>query len=123
MSGHPVKKACFKQKLRTIHRQVIVAPESEEAVIEKSPVLIAIANGFLWQKMLDERKVESIDELAKNVGKERAVVSHTLQLTLLSPEIIHMALTGTLPSSVNVKSLKAALPADWETQKVFFGIA
>lgn len=107
---------------RVKHRQVIVDPESEGAVIEKSPVLVAIANGFLWQKMLDEKRVASIDELAKRVGKERAVVSHTLQLTLLSPEIIHMALTGTLPPSVNMKSLKAALPSEWENQKEFLGV-
>lgn len=54
---------------RVKHRQVIVAPESEGGVIEKSPVLIAIANGFLWQKMLDERKVTGPRRTGKKSGK------------------------------------------------------
>jgi len=80
------------------------------------------ATGSLDYSPSEIESVASIDELAKRVGKERAVVSHTLQLTLLSPEIIHMALTGTLPPSVDMKSLKAALPPDWENQKEFLGI-
>lgn len=37
-----------------------------------------------------------------------------LQLALLSPEIIHIALVGTLPTDIMLKNAKAGLPADWE---------
>jgi len=60
--------------------------------------------------------------LAKSVKKERAVVSHTLQLALLSPEIIHMALVGTLPTDITLKNFKAGLPADLGEQKKFLGL-
>ena len=102
--------------------KVIVIPETEVGIQMQTPLLIAIANAFLWQQMLDERLVASVDELAKSVKKERAVVSHTLQLALLSPEIIHMALVGTLPEDITLKNFKAGLPADWEEQKKMLGI-
>ena len=50
------------------------------------------------------------------------VVSHTLQLAQLSPEIIHLALIGALPEHIPLKSLKTGLPADWEEQKKFLRI-
>lgn len=102
--------------------KVIVVPETEVGIQMQTPLLLAIANAFLWQQMLDERLVASLDELAKSVKKERAVVSHTLQLALLCPEIIHMALCGTLLENVTLKSFKAGFPADWEAQKKVLGI-
>ena len=61
-------------------------------------------------------------KLAKHLGKERAVVSHTLQLAQLSPEIIHLALIGALPEYITLKSLKTSIPADREEQKKFLRI-
>ncbi len=103
------------------HR-VLVIPENEEQVISQTPLLLNIARGFVWQRMLDARQYSSIDELAKALGKERALVSHALQLTILSPEIIHLAIKGKLPSSINLKSLRVTIPADWQKQKELFGI-
>ena len=85
-------------------------------------LLKAIANSIQWQQYLDEGRFKSVQELAKHLGKERAVVSHTLQLAQLSPEIIHLALIGALPEHITLKSLKTGLPADWEEQKKFLRI-
>ena len=58
--------------------------------------------------------------VAKHRGKEREVVSHTLQLVLLSPEIIHLSIIGALPDHVTLKSLKAGLPGRLgSSEKVF----
>ena len=45
-----------------------------------------------------------------------------LRLTLLSPEIVHAALTGNLPDGFSVDCLKQALPVLWSEQKKFLGI-
>ena len=110
-------------QLRKIGRgKVIVRRENVQAVQNQFPLLKAIANGIQWQQWLDDGLFKSVQELAKHLGKERAVVSHTLQLAQLSPEIIHLALIGALPEHITLKSLKTGLPADWEEQKKFLRI-
>ena len=64
----------------------------------------------------------NVSELAKHLGKERSFVSHMLQLALLSPEIIHLAIIGALPEHVSLSTLRVGLPADWEEQKKFLQI-
>ena len=76
----------------------------------------------MWQRWLDEGRYRNINELAEAVGRDRAIVSHTLQLTMLSPEIVHMAIAGTLPPHISFKNFKAGLPADWTEQKRFLGL-
>ena len=65
--------------------------------------------------MRDERKTVysliAVGREALAAGKDRAQVSRTLRLALLSPEIVHKALTGDLP--VNAKDLMFGnIPAD-----------
>ena len=102
--------------------RVIVRRENTQAVQSQIPLLKAIANGIQWQQWLDDGLFKNVQELAKHLGKERAVVSHTLQLAQLSPEIIHLAVIGALPEHITLKSLKTGLPADWEKQKKFLRI-
>ena len=102
--------------------RVIVRRENTQAVQSQIPLLKAIANGIQWQQWLDDGLFKNVQELAKHLGKERAVVSHTLQLAQLSPEIIHLAVIGALPEHITLKSLKTGLPADWEEQKKFLRI-
>lgn len=110
------------QLRKTGRTRVIVRRENVQAVPNQIPLLKAIANGIQWQQYLDNGLFKSVQELAKHLGKERAVVSHTLQLAQLSPEIIHLALIGALPEHITLKSLKTGLPADWEEQKKFLRI-
>ena len=107
---------------KTARGKVIAEADNLKSVQQQTPLLTAIGCGILWQQWLDEGLFSGVSELAKHLGKERAIVSHTLQLALLSPEIIHLAIIGALPSHITLKSLKAGLPADWEEQKKFLRI-
>ena len=107
---------------RTVQGRVITVAENVRTVQGESPLLAAIGCGLLWQQWLDEGLFRNVSELAKHLGKERSFVSHVLQLTLLSPEIIHLAIIGALPEHVSLATLRVGLPADWEEQKKFFGI-
>ena len=107
---------------KTVRGRVIAVAENVKAVQSQTPLLMAIGCGILWQQWLDEGLFSGVSDLAQHLGKERAVVSHTLQLALLSPEIIHLALIGALPDHITLKSLKTGLPADWEEQKKFLRI-
>ena len=107
---------------RTVQGRVITVAENVRTVQGESPLLAAIGCGLLWQQWLDEGLFRNVSELAKHLGKERSFVSHVLQLALLSPEIIHLAIIGALPEHVSLATLRVGLPADWEEQKKFLQI-
>ena len=107
---------------RTVQGRVITVAENVRTVQGESPLLAAIGCGLLWQQWLDEGLFRNVSELAKHLGKERSFVSHVLQLALLSPEIIHLAIIGALPEHISLATLKVGLPADWEEQKKFLQI-
>ncbi len=107
---------------KTVRGRVIAVAENVKAVQSQTPLLMAIGCGILWQQWLDEGLFSGVSDLAQHLGKERAVVSHTLQLALISPEIVHLAIIGALPDHVTLKTFKAGLPANWEEQKKFLRI-
>lgn len=107
---------------RTVQGRVITVAENVRTVQGESPLLAAIGCGLLWQQWLDEGLFRNVSELEKHLGKERSFVSHVLQLALLSPEIIHLAIIGALPEHISLATLKVGLPADWEEQKMFLQI-
>lgn len=109
--------------IRTVRQgKRIVVADNEKVIQMQTPLLQSIANGIMWQRWLDEGRYRNINELAEAVGRDRAIVSHTLQLAMLSPEIVHMAIAGTLPPHISFKNFKAGLPADWTEQKRFLGL-
>ena len=75
-----------------------------------------------WQQWIDDGLFKNVTELAAHLGRDRARVSHTLQLALLSPEIIHLVIIGALPNHITLRIVNRSFPADWEEQKKFFGI-
>ena len=107
---------------RTVQGRVITVAENVRTVQGESPLLAAIGCGLLWQQWLDEGLFRNVSELAKHLGKERSFVSHMLQLALISPEIIHLAIIGALPEHISLATLRVGLPADWEEQKKVLGI-
>ena len=109
--------------IRTVRQgKRIVVADNKKSIQMQTPLLQSIANGIMWQRWLDEGRYRNINELAEAVGRERAIVSHTLQLAMLSPVIVHMAIAGTLPPHISFKNFKAGLPADWTEQKRFLGL-
>ena len=107
---------------KTVQGRVITVAENVRTVQNQTPLLAAIGCGILWQQWLDEGLFANVSELAKHLGKDRSFVSHMLQLALLSPEIIHLAIIGALPDHISLATLRVGLPADWEEQKKVFGI-
>jgi len=72
--------------------------------------------------LIDEGKFSNVIELSRAVGKDYAYVGRILRLTLLAPDIVHAALTGTLPERVGVEHLRKSLPALWSEQKKELGM-
>jgi len=105
---------------------VIPAPESPEAESPEhhQPILNALSRAFHWQRLIDEGRMTSGVEIARQEGLNQSSVNELLRLTLLSPEIIRALLAGQQPKTLTLAWLKnRELPSDWDAQReVFAGL-
>jgi hypothetical protein len=101
-------------------KQIITDQKKFKA--ENDPIVLNIARGFYWQEMIDNGKIANIRELAKIMNVNESYVGRTIRLTMLSPEIIHRAIRGTLPEDISLAKLYK-LPDRWDEQLQQLGIA
>lgn len=97
-------------------RTRIFTTDSEH--VEYTPVQLALARAFRWQKMIDEGKFSNIKDLAATIGVDSGHISRTIRLTLLSPKIIHKLLSGELDLSWD--SCRQSFPDSWAEQEKMF---
>lgn len=100
-------------------KQIITDQKKFKA--ENDPIVLNIARGFYWQEMIDNGKIANIRELAKIMNVNESYVGRTIRLTMLSPEIIHRAIRGTLPEDISLAKLYK-LPDRWDEQLQQLGI-
>ena len=86
------------------------------------PIITNLARAFRWQALIDSGKFSNVHELARAIGKDDGYVSRIIRLTLLSPEIIHAIIAGTLEEDIGIEQLKQAMPLMWNEQKKMFGM-
>lgn len=91
---------------------------SDSEHVEYTPVQLALARAFRWQKMIDEGKFSNIKDLAATIGVDSGHISRTIRLTLLSPKIIHQLLSGELDLSWD--SCRRSFPDSWAEQEKMF---
>jgi hypothetical protein len=101
-------------------KQIITDQKKFKA--ENDPIVLNIARGFYWQEMIDSGKITNIRELAKIMNVNESYVGRTIRLTMLSPEIIHRAIRGTLPPDISLAKLYK-LSSRWDEQLMQLGIA
>ena len=101
-------------------KQIITDQKKFKA--ENDPIVLNIARGFYWQEMIDSGKITNIRELAKIMNVNESYVGRTIRLTMLSPEIIHRAIRGTLPEDISLAKLYK-LSDRWDEQLQQLGIA
>ena len=95
---------------------------TENGTLGIDPLVTNLARAFRWQALIDSGTYSNMIELAKAIGKDHAYVARTVRLTLLSPEIVHAILAGTLRKSIPMETLRKEMPVRWEDQKKLFGI-
>ena len=74
------------------------------------PIITNLARAFRWQALIDSGKFSNVHELARAICKDDGYVSRIIRLTLLSPEIIHAIIAGTLEKDIGIEQLKQAMP-------------
>ncbi len=89
---------------------------------EPDPVVVNLARGFRWQKMLNEGRFDTTTALAREIGVNESYVARTIRLTWLSPRIIEAAVNGTLPSDISLARLYQCNSPLWEEQEQALGL-
>ena len=98
-----------------------IVTDQKKFKAENDPIVLNIARGFYWQEMIDNGKIANIRELANILNVNESYVGRTIRLTMLSPEIIHRAIRGTLPEDISLAKLYK-LPDRWDEQLQQLGI-
>lgn len=110
-------------------RKTVVTPEGANSATPSpvistlaDPALVkALARAFRYQRMLDEGQYASITEMAGAERLDRGYMGRLLQLTLLAPEIVEVALNGRQSRRPFLPRLLEPLPAEWEKQAAVLG--
>ena len=79
-------------------RKRVIFSENDSVAVD--PLVMNLARAFRWQELIDSGVYRNAGELATVTGKDPSYVARILRLTLLSPEIVHAALTVTLERSI-----------------------
>ena len=86
-----------------------------------SQILTALSRAFHWQRLLDEGRVGSAAEIARQEGLHPTTIGDVLRLNLLAPVVVQAILAGRHPPSLRLLWLKNnPLPLDWQEQQALF---
>ena len=100
---------------RTGGRKQIILPgdvDAGEQTEEKpSPLAIALARAYVWQKWIDEGEYENAKGLAHDIGMDPAVVRRVLRLGGLSPRVVENIIDGAEMPACNL--LNMDVPILW----------
>src|SRR5690606_26300976 len=109
--------------------RTILTSDGKDLVLPEIPkpdaaIVQAIGRGFKWREMLEAKPDTSVHVFAKHVGFGNSYIYRQLALTRLAPDILHRALTGTLPSAIKLNRLSdAANYFGWDRQRQELGLS
>jgi AraC-like DNA-binding protein len=83
----------------------------------RSPLVVALARAYRWQRMIDSGEVPGMEAIAERRGVNRTYVARMLQLTSLAPQFIQAVLAGTEPSGMSLTKLRDGVPVTWDEQR------
>jgi len=108
--------------------RLMLAPDGTDLTLPMQPkvdptILTALGCAFGWRQMLDNDKNLSLKKLARQCGINDRFLAKRLSLNVLAPDIVHQALSGTLPASVNLTRLyEVAENLSWPHQRQMLGL-
>ncbi len=116
---------------RTVKKQVITpldSPQSflsgvnqereAQATARDSALMRALGLAHYWQRLLDERRSESMAEIAEAEGVDVTQIRRVMRLTLLAPDVVEQLVSS--PDAVLEMVMRRPWPNSWEAQKQVF---
>lgn len=86
----------------------------------REAMLIALARGRAWQRLIDQGVVTSAKALARQLGRDQSYVANIISLCQLSPKIIRSIISGDYPPELSLTSLRNSFPDIWDEQEKIF---
>ena len=115
---------------RKQNRKVMIPPAGDDSVLGTGghdlPMIRMLGKAFYWQRLLDEGRYPTANDLARSLKLEPGWVAEVLRLTTLAPDIIESVLEGRQPRDLNLHTLRGRrdqLPRDWGEQRKALGFA
>ena len=115
---------------RKQNRKVMIPPPGDDSVLGTGghdlPMIRMLGKAFYWQRLLDEGRYPTANDLARSLKLEPGWVAEVLRLTTLAPDIIESVLDGRQPRDLNLHTLRDRrdqLPRDWGEQRKALGFA
>ena len=84
---------------------------------QPNTLIRALARAHRWNRMLEEGRYCSAQEIADAEKIGRSFVSRLLRLTLLAPDIQEVILEGRQPKGLQLEELTKAMPGAWREQR------
>ena len=110
-------------------KHIVFHEESEQSALEntynttrRNALLIAIARGFRWRKLLDEGRYMSIRQMADDLGVASSYMSRLIRLSLIAPGIIEAIADGREPDGMSIERLRQPTSGLWEEQNRLIGV-
>ena len=100
-------------------RRIDAADEPQE-LSNRQALLLALARGRRWQRLIDDGEVGSAKEIAERIGRDVSYVARIIRMADLAPSIVHSIIAGDCPDRLSLDMLKNCLPIDWEEQRRMF---
>jgi len=109
---------------RRAGRKEIILPTSgagpSENIRQKRAILLAIAQAYRWQGLLEEGRFRSISDLGRVEAVDVSYLCRMLRLTSLAPDIVAAVLQDEEPGGLSLSALMRA-PMQWEEQRRLLG--
>lgn len=86
-----------------------------KAAEEDTALMRALGLAHHWQRLLDERRVASVAEIAEAEGIDVTHVRRVMRLTLLAPEILEWMADS--PGVAAERVMRRPWPSNWVAQK------
>ena len=98
-------------------RRIDAADEPPAESDNRQAMLLAIARGRRWQKLIDDNEVGSAKEIAERIGRDVSYVARIIRLGDLAPSIVHSIIAGDCPGRLSLSFLCDMTATDWSEQE------
>lgn len=114
---------------RGVKKQVITPLDAPQAFTEEArreqldrqarvetPLVRALGLAHYWQRLLDERRFESLTQIAAAEGMDLGQVSKIARMAFLAPAIVNACLTENCGIALE-QLVRRGMPLDWRAQQ------
>jgi hypothetical protein len=88
----------------------------------RSPLVVALARAYRWQRMIETGQARSNSDLARKLKLDQSYIARTIRLASLAPEIIEAILGGQEPDGLSLWGLRRDVPLLWREQRKLLGM-